>query len=158
AFAIGLGVTFSDLGLGAALVQRRELDAAGILPAALAANLGLALVLGGAIAALAPAVVDALELGPHATDALRALALLVPLAARRVPAMVLLERRLAYLPLTLGDTVDTVVFQTAAVLAAWLGAGVWSFVIGAVLARAAALAVVWRAAGWRPRLARPDAQ
>ena len=158
AFTIGLGVTFSDLGLGAALVQRRELDPTASLPAAFAANLGLALVLGGTTIALAPAVARALDLGPDATPALRVLALLVPLAALRMPAMVLLERRLAYLPLTLGDTVDTVVFQTAAVVAAWNGAGVWSFVIGAVLARAAALAVVWRAAGWRWRLARPDAR
>ena len=157
AFAIGLGVTFSDLGLGAALVQRRELDPAVSLPAAFAANLGLALVLGGATAALAPVVARALDLGPDATPALRVLALLVPLAALRMPAVVLLERRLAYLPLTLGDTLDTVVFVTAAVVAAWSGAGVWSFVIGAVLARAAALAVVWRAAGWRWRLGRPDA-
>ncbi|MGH7356238.1 MAG: oligosaccharide flippase family protein, partial [Candidatus Rokuibacteriota bacterium] len=67
AFAVGLGVTFSDLGLGAALVQRRELDPAASLPAAFAANLGLALVLGGATAALAPAVARALDLGPDAT-------------------------------------------------------------------------------------------
>lgn len=152
AFAVGLGVTFSDLGLGAALVQRRELDPVASLPAAFAANLGLALLLGAATALLAPAVAAALDLGPRATPALRVLALLVPLAALRMPAVVLLERRLAYLPLTLGDTVDTIVFQAAAALAAWGGAGVWSFVIGAVLARAAGLAVVWRAAGWRWRL------
>src|SRR6266571_3072616 len=63
-FAVGLGVTFSDLGIGAALVQRRELSPDASLPAAFAANLGLALALGAATAALAPAVSAALDLGP----------------------------------------------------------------------------------------------
>lgn len=42
AFAIGLGVAFSDLGLGAALIQRRDLDPSASLGTAFVLNLGLA--------------------------------------------------------------------------------------------------------------------
>jgi PST family polysaccharide transporter len=65
---------------------------------------------------------------------------------------VLLERRLAYLPLTIAETADTVTFNVVAIAAAVAGAGLWSFVLGALAARAANLAVLWTATRWRPTL------
>ena len=55
-FVITLGVRFSALGLGAALIQRRDLDLATGLSAAFTATFALALVLGAAIMAAAPLV------------------------------------------------------------------------------------------------------
>ena len=99
---------------------------------------------------LAPTVVG-WSSAPRATaGALRVLALLVPLAALRMPAAVVLERRLAYLPLTLADTLDTVLFYGVAVAAAVAGFGVWSFVLGAVAGRLAGVASLWIAVRWRP--------
>src|SRR5437879_4416322 len=67
-----------------------------------------------------------------------------------MPAMVLLERRLAYLPLAIAETADTVTFNVVAIAAALAGAGLWSFVLGALAARTANLAVLWSATRWRP--------
>ena len=53
-FVITLGVRFSELGLGTALIQRRELELATGLSAAYTATFVLALVLGAAIVAAAP--------------------------------------------------------------------------------------------------------
>jgi len=117
-FAVTLGVVFSDVGLGAALIQRRELAGDAGLTAAFVAQLTLAAVLGAALVVLAPVAVAWLGAPPETADALRALALLVPLAALRMPAAVVLERRLVYLPLTLADTLDTVLFYAVAVVAA----------------------------------------
>jgi PST family polysaccharide transporter len=152
AFVVGVGVILGDLGLGAALVQRKQLDPALTLGAAFTLQAALAFSLGAALVGLAPIIVQAFRLPPEAVGPLRWLALLVPLSAFRMPAAVLLERGLAYLPLSLADTLDPVVFHAAAVAAALAGAGVWSFVLGAVTARLTTLAVLWAAAGWRPVL------
>src|SRR5881397_2346541 len=74
-FVIALGVRFSELGLGAALIQRRDLDPAAGLGAAFAATLGLALLLGAAIAAAAPLVARWPGVSNEVTAPLRWLAL-----------------------------------------------------------------------------------
>ena len=152
AFVIALGVRAGELGLGAALIQRRDLDAAAGLGVAFTATLGLAVLLGAAIAAAAPLVARWPGVSGDVTTPVRWLALLVVLASLRMPAMVLLERRLAYLPLTAAETADTVTFYGVAVGAAIAGAGLWSFVLGALAARAVNLVVLWGAARWRPTL------
>jgi len=151
-FVITLGVRFSELGLGAALIQRRDLDLATGLSAAFTATFALALVLGAAIMAAAPLVARWPGVSSEVTAPVRWLALLVVLSSLRMPAMVLLERRLAYLPLTIAETADTVTFNVVALAAALAGAGLWSFVLGALAARAANLAVLWTATRWRPTL------
>ncbi len=158
AFAIGLGVALSDLGLGAALVQRRDLDPRATLGTAFTVNLGLAAALALTIAVLAPVLGRRLAVATDVTAPLRCLALLVVLSSLRMPAAVLLERRLAYLPLTIAETADTVVFYLVAVAAAAAGAGLWSFVWGAVLGRAVHVGILWAATrplpprpGWRRR-------
>jgi PST family polysaccharide transporter len=151
-FVITLGVRFSELGLGAALIQRRDLDLATGLSAAFTATFALALVLGSAIMVAAPLVARWPGVSSEVTAPVRWLALLVVLSSLRMPAMVLLERRLAYLPLTIAETADTVTFNVVAIAAAVAGAGLWSFVLGALAARAANLAVLWTATRWRPTL------
>jgi PST family polysaccharide transporter len=151
-FVITLGVRFSELGLGAALIQRRDLDLATGLSAAFTATFALALVLGAAIMAAAPLVARWPGVSSEVTAPVRWLALLVVFSSLRMPAMVLLERRLAYLPLTIAETADTVAFYLVAISAAVAGAGLWSFVLGALAARAANLAVLWSATRWRPTL------
>jgi PST family polysaccharide transporter len=161
AFAIGLGVTLADLGLGAALVQRRDLDPRATLGTAFTLNLVLAAALALALAALAPLVARWLAVATDVTAPLRCLALLIVFASLRMPAAVLLERRLAYLPLTIAETADTVVFYAVAGAVAAAGAGLWSFVWGALCARAANVAILWAATrprprpGWRPRALGP---
>jgi len=151
-FVITLGVRFSELGLGAALIQRRDLDLATGLSAAFTATFALALVLGAAIMVAAPLVARWPGVSSEVTAPVRWLALLLVLSSLRMPAMVLLERRLAYLPLTIAETADTVTFNVVAIAAAVAGAGLWSFVLGALAARAANLAVLWTATRWRPTL------
>jgi len=151
-FVITAGVRSSELGLGAALIQRRDLDPAAALGVAFTATFGLALALGAAIAAAAPLVTRWPGVSSDVTAPVRWLALLVVLSSLRMPAMVLLERRLAYLPLTVAETADTVTFHAVAIAAAIAGAGLWSFVMGALAARVVNLVVLWGAARWRPTL------
>jgi O-antigen/teichoic acid export membrane protein len=151
-FVITAGVRSSELGLGAALIQRRDLDPAAALGVAFTATFALALALGAAIAGAAPLVARWPGVSSDVTAPVRWLALLVVLSSLRMPATVLLERRLAYLPLTVAETADTVTFHAVAIAAAIAGAGLWSFVMGALAARAVNLVVLWGAARWRPTL------
>jgi PST family polysaccharide transporter len=151
-FVITAGVRSSELGLGAALIQRRDLHPAAALGVAFTATFGLALALGAAIAAAAPLVARWPGVSSDVTAPVRWLALLVVLSSLRMPAMVLLERRLAYFPLTVAETADTVTFHAVAIAAAIAGAGLWSFVMGALAARVVNLVVLWGAARWRPTL------
>src|SRR5206468_2461984 len=79
------------------------------------ATFALALVLGVAIVAAAPLAARWPGVSGELTAPLRWLALLVVLSSLRMPAMVLLERRLAYLPLTIAETADTVTFNAVAI-------------------------------------------
>ena len=151
-FVITAGVRSSELGLGAALIQRRDLDPAAALGVAFTATFSLALALGAAIAVAAPLVARWPGVSSDVTAPVRWLALLVVLSSLRMPAMVLLERRLAYFPLTVAETADTVTFHAVAIAAAIAGAGLWSFVMGALAARVVNLVVLWGAARWRPTL------
>jgi len=149
-FVITLAVRGSELGLGAALIQRRDLDLARGLSAAFTVSFALALVLSAVIVAVAPLLARWPGVTSEVVAPVRWLALLVVLSSLRMPAMVLLERRLAYLPLTIAETADTVTFNAVAIAAAVAGAGLWSFVLGALAARGANLAVLWAATRWRP--------
>lgn len=149
-FAVGLGITFGELGLGAALLQRRDDDLSTSLSTVFSAQLGATGLLGMLIAGAAPFVVQGLGLPGEAAAPLQCLAVLVPLSAFRMPASVLLERGLQYFAITVADIVDAVTFHLVAILAALAGAGVWSFVFGAIAARLSSIAVLWRAVRWRP--------
>jgi len=149
-FAVGLGITFGDLGLSATLTQRRDLDLDTNLRVAFTVHVWLTVGLGATLAIAAPAIVHLLGLSPDAATPLRCLALLVPLSALKMPTTVLLERKLNFLPITIAETLDTVMFYVIAVAAALASLGVWSLVLGAVTARLAGLTVLYLSARWRP--------
>jgi O-antigen/teichoic acid export membrane protein len=151
-FVVGLGVAASDLGLSAALVQRRDAEPDTVIPAAFTLHMVAALAVAAAIALGAWVIVPLVGVERHVLPPLVTLALLLPLGALRMPAAVLLERRLAFLSLSIGDAIDTVGFYVVAGVAAIAGGGVWSLVAGAVVARALAATALLVLARWRPRV------
>jgi O-antigen/teichoic acid export membrane protein len=151
-FAVALTSTCGDLGLGAALVQRPA-GATGIpLQVAFTAQIAVATLLAAALAGVAPVITHGLGLPANAIGPLRALCLLVPLAAVRMPSAVMLERELTYLPLMASETIETVTYFGVAVAVAVRGGGVWSFVVGAVAGRCLGLCALLCTAPWRPAL------
>jgi PST family polysaccharide transporter len=151
-FAVALTSTTGELGLGAALVQRRIPATRMALQVAFTAQLTLGILMAAGLIGLAPAVVRWLGLSAEAAGPLRALSLLVPLAAIRMPPAVTLERELAYVPLMASEAIETAVYHGVAVIMAVGGGGVWSFVTGAVAGRVFALIAMLLATRWRPAL------
>lgn len=149
-FVASLGVLAGDLGLGTALIQRQRLEPAASLDAAFVLQLGVAVVVSSLMVITAPLCVRSFGLAPEAVDPLRCLSILVPLTALRMPPAVLLERGLRYGPITLADTLETLVFHAVTIGGGLSGAGLWSFVLGMIAGKTAAAAILWRAAAWRP--------
>ena len=149
-FVASLGILAGDLGLGTALIQRPRLDSPAPLDAAFTLQLGVAVVVSGLMVIAAPLCVRSFGLAPEGVDPLRALTILVFLAALRMPSVVLLERNLRYGPIVLADTADTLVFHAVAIGAGLAGMGLWSFVLGMIAGKVVAATLLWRAAAWRP--------
>lgn len=152
---VALGTTmvilgqFLSAGLGAALIRREDRPRS----EELASAMGFQLLGAVSLAALA-AVVGA----GFGRDGLliAVMVLAIPVSVLRMPASVLLERRLSYGVIATVDVAEALVFYAWAVGTVLAGAGVWGFAT-AVLARAVfgtILMLRLGPAGWmRPRLA-----
>ncbi len=143
---------FADVGLGGAIIQKREQPSQADLRTVFTIQLVLAslLVVGGFIAA--GPIAAAYHLSAAAAWLMRALvATLLISVIRTVPA-VLLERELRYSRLATVDAVQAVAFQVTAVVAALLGCGVWSFAWATVISSAAGVVLAYCLSPWRPGL------
>jgi PST family polysaccharide transporter len=149
-FVASLGILAGDLGLGSALIQRERFESTTALGAAFTLQVWVAVVVGGLMVITAPWCAHSFGLAPEGVNPLRALAILVLLAALRMPPSVVLERGLRYGPIVLADTLDTLVFHAVAIAGGLGGAGLWSFVLGMIAGKAVAATLLWRAAAWRP--------
>jgi len=146
--ALGLFGALRELGLGAATVQRADVD-----PAQTSAlfwiHLGVGMASWALLAAAAPALGWLLD-EPRAAGLAAALAATLPLAALGTQPRALLQRRLAFGALARCDVAALALGTASACAAALLGAGAWALVAGPLVAEAAAAATLWRAARFRP--------
>ncbi len=134
---------FNEMGMGAALIQRRHL-AAGHVSAVFWSQLGAGLVTGAGVAATAPLIARFFareELVPL----LRALSLNLLIGGMAAAPQALLLRELRFRTLALLETAALAVAGTVAVLLALAGFGVWSLVaqslVGTTVTATAALAL-----------------
>jgi O-antigen/teichoic acid export membrane protein len=150
AFCAAFLSMFGDVGLGAAIIQKQDGPTQADLRTVFTLQLVLAsiLVVAGFIAA--GPVAGAYHLSPAAAWLMRALiATLLISVLRTVPA-VLLERDLRYGRLGTVDASQGVTFQVAAVVAALLGFGVWSFVWATVISSVVGVVAAYTLSPWRP--------
>ena len=154
-FCIALAINASEMGLTAALMLQSEDRLRLELPAVATAQLLVMMALAAVMAVITPILIDWLGLGPDAIWPLRAMVVLLPLSAVRLVPAVKFERRLCYMPLTIADTIDTIVFYGVAVAAAYAGAGLWSFVIGLLVGRVVSISTLWLRERWWPVLPIP---
>lgn len=155
--AINVIGLFGDLGLGATIVARQDLDRRGI-GTAFTLILAAGTALGVLLAAVAGPLSDALS-EPRLRGVLTALAPLTVLGAVTWFYQWLFQRNLAFRSRFFGFLAQSSVYAVVAVGAASLGAGVWSIVVGH-LAGQTAMAVVWLALAGpvRPRFDRSTAK
>lgn len=139
-----------ELGLGAALVQRREIGQAH-LAAVFWVNLAAGVVLGAAVLASAPLVAAFYE-APRVTPVVRVVALVVALAPLGTVHQALLARQLRFGTLALVEVVSTLGSSAVALLVASRMPGVHALWAKLVAATALQLVALWGATRFRPTL------
>lgn len=147
---MGLALVFTELGLGAALVQRPTITAAHLSSTfALNAILGFGLALVG----FAGAGWFAQWMGvSDAAPVLRALALVFVTDSLSVTQIALAQRELRFRDLAIRDIGASLIGGAAGVAAALLGYGIWSIVALALVTSIAEVLLIWTLSPWRPRL------
>jgi PST family polysaccharide transporter len=149
AVLVGIGLLFSESGMLAALIQRRER-----IPEAANTALISTLVSGIAVSLLALAAAPLIGLffgsGKVGVVAAAISGQLFLRAAAVVPNA-MLERKLAFLRRTVVEPVAAVAFAVAAIVAMAHGLGVWALVLGNYIQLAVDSALTWALARWRPR-------
>jgi len=125
--AVGFADIFAAMGVGQALVQRKDLDDAHVI-SAWWLNLSLALLLAGLIWVISPWIADFFET-PALEPVLKVMTLVFPCKALGLTARSLLERRLHFRALVSVEIASYVVgYAGVGVVMALHGYGVWSLV------------------------------
>lgn len=149
AVLVGIGLLFTESGMLAALIQRRDrIDEAAntALIATLASGVLVSLL------ALAVAPLIGLFFGSGTVGAVAAaISGQLFLRSATVVPNAMLERELAFLRRTVVEPLAAVAFAAAAIVAMAHGMGVWGLVIGNYVQIAVDATLTWVLARWRPR-------
>lgn len=143
-------VMMSDIGGGTFLIYHQE-ELEAHVPTAFWINLGVAMLLGAGVAASAPWVAGFYG-RPELVPILRVLSIALWLQSATNVHRNLLRRDLRFRALATVDSLASLALFVSALLLAWRGFGVWSFVLSTVLANLITLALVLIANPSFPRL------
>jgi len=139
-----------DLGVGLALIQRRE-DVDEAANTVFTINLVLGLFLSAIVIPLAPLFAIYFK-DPMVTPVLRWLGISFAINALGAVHVIWLMRELDYRRKFIPDMGGTIVKGVASIGMAYAGFGVWSLVYGQILGALASVILVWIVLPWRPRL------
>lgn len=147
---VGFGLLFTESGMLAAVVQRRdrvEEAAATAVIATLAAGFG------GALLALAisPLVGDFFNSGTVAAVAAATSGLLLLRTTAVVPSA-LLQRRFSFVRRVVVEPAGVIAFGATAIVATTNGLGVWGLVLGHYASAISDVVLSWTMVRWRPKL------
>lgn len=145
-FVLAVGLTLGDIGSVPFLLQQRAEPTTLQLRALFGYELGRTLVVILAIWLLGPQLARLYTLDPLQMRFVQALALTALLGAICTIPAVLLERRLAYPAIARIDIAQNIAQQLSLIAAVLAGAGVWSFLVGALAGGVARLILTFYAA------------
>lgn len=150
-FIVQFFSTFGDVGIGAALIQKKgELGREELSSTFWLQQLLVWLVVCVALAA-APLVLRFYpSLPSYGVWLIRAMAASFALASLKTVPAILMERKLDFVRIALVDITETAVFYGSAILLAMSGAGVWSFIIAALLRALSGTSLMYLLSAWRP--------
>lgn len=146
----GLVSLFSDVALGGALVQRREISEED-RSTVFWASLFFSAVVTAVTIAVAGYVADFFG-APQVKNLVIALSLSFPLAALSTTQVALLTRRLSYKSLEIREIAGVLAGAVTALVLASLGFGPWAIVGNSLAASVVSTYLLWRVSSWRPKL------
>ncbi len=140
-----------DLGLGAALIQRKQLDPEH-LTTCFWANMGIGLSLWAITTAISPLAADFYR-NPSVAPILRVMALNFLISPFGSIPWVMLNRQLRFRELMIAQSVATAIRGGASLLLAFKGFGVWSLVWGPIAGNLAGAVINEWFCRWQPKFA-----
>lgn len=150
---VGLLIFISDIGLAAALVQKKNEPSRQDF----VTTFTIQQLLSWLIVFIALAVIWsgylAVKTGVVGNWILLALAISFPLASFKTIPSILLERKLEYEKLVIPQIIETIVYNAVLVYLVWKGFGVLSFAYAVIFRSVAGLLVMYIIQPWRPGLA-----
>ena len=147
---MGVAQLFADFGIGAAIVQSRQVDRI-VLSSCFWANAGAAILV-SLLLALASPFAGAFYGDPRVVPLLLVLSCSLVLSGIIVVPRATLLRDMAFAQVAKAQVVGSLAGAVAAVTMAWLGLGVWSLVMQPIVGSAITMLLVMAYAGWLPRL------
>lgn len=151
-FIVAIASFLADLGIGAALVQRKEELTEEDLRTAFTLGLIIDAAFTGAVVALAPLLVRMYDLEPRYVLAVRALALTIMASTFAAVPSIKLERTLRFARVAAADIVSQFAYIVIAVSMAFAGFHVWALVGASIASRTVGSIVLNVMAWWRPSI------
>lgn len=143
---------FSDIGLAAALIQKKEslekedLSTTFTIQILIVGVLSLLIILG------APFFAEFYRLDPSGVWLIRALGFSFFLSNLKVIPSVLMERKLNFKPIVTVDVVETLLFNLGLILFVYYHFGIWSYTYSVLIRGIAGVALIYILVPIRPRL------
>jgi PST family polysaccharide transporter len=152
-FIIAFFSFFSDVGLGAALIQKKDRLTKKDLAATFTLQQILVLIVVAIIFFLSPLFVSKYNLGQQGVWLIRIFSISLFLTSLKTIPSILLERRLKFAKLIIPEIIEVISFQFIAVSLAWLGFGIWSFIFGLLVRSLLGVIALYWISPWRPSFA-----
>lgn len=147
-FVITFFQAFSDVGLGAALIQKEKISK-NDLKTTFTFQQILVLILVLFIFFTSPLVVSFYKLGTVGIWFLRALSLSLIFTSLKTIPTILLERHLKFNRLVIPEVIEVISFQIIAVSLAYWGFGVWSFITAMVIRTVLGTVTLYLLSPWK---------
>lgn len=144
---------FSDIGLAAALIQKKEPPTDEELKTSFTMQQGLVFLLVIIIVAASPLIKDWYKLSDDSLYLLWALAFSLILSSLKTIPSILMERQLDFNKLVIPQIVETILYNIVAVVLAWRGFGVNSFTTAVLVRGVAGLVIIYLISPWKPGFA-----
>lgn len=151
-FVITFFSFFSDAGLGAALIQKKEKLTKKDLTVAFTTQQTLVFILVLLIFILSPAINNHYRLSEDKIWLIRVFSLSLFLSSLKTIPLILLERKLKFNRVIIPEVVEVISFQVLAVALAFFGFGVWSFIIALLIRGILGVIVLYWLSPWKPSL------
>ncbi len=148
--AVNFLVYFSDIGLAASLIQKKESVSEEDLKTTFTIQQFLVLTLFVILILLSPAIRETYKLSQDAIFLLYALGISLVFSSLKTIPSVILERSLRFEKIALANILENLVYNVALVVLAWKGLGITSFTIAVLLRGVVGLASIYLLAPWRP--------
>ena len=152
-FIINFFAFFSDVGLGAALIQKKDRLVPNDLSVTFTFQQILVVITMGIVFILAPFSAAKYHLGNDGVWMIRIFSISLFLTSLKTIPSILLERQLKFAKLIIPEVVEVISFQILAVGLAWQGYGIWSFIIALLVRSFLGTITLYFISPWRPSFA-----